>query len=261
MSGEGPARGVGEATLDDVRILTLERPPVNALDLGLLECLDDALARAAQEENLAGLILTGRPGLFSAGLDLPTLLTYSREEITRFWGLLHRVLVRLIRHPRPVLAAVNGHCPAGGTVLTLPADQRFFCSGPYRIGLNEVDVGLAVPPLIVTLFQRVVGVRTAGALLIEGRLLEPTEALAVGLVDEVVPPELWDERLTRWRVTARRLRGSARESTRLAARADLLELARRAENEDLEALSDFWFAPETRRALAAFVERLKSRRS
>jgi 3,2-trans-enoyl-CoA isomerase len=261
MSASETPRGVAESTVENVRVLTLDRPPVNAIDLGLLEALDDALVRAADEPSLAGLVLTGRMGLFSAGLDLPTLLTYGRDDITRFWALLHRVLVRLIRHPQPILAALNGHCPAGGTVLALPADQRLFAAGPYRIGLNEVEVGLAVPPFLVALFRRTVGAAAAGRLLIEGRLLEPAEALAMGLVDEVVPPEAWDERLVRWCTTAARLRGPAREATRRAARADLLELARTLEGENFADLTDFWFAPATQAALAAFVARLKARRS
>jgi 3,2-trans-enoyl-CoA isomerase len=261
MHDEPARRTVVESTSETVRILTLDRPPVNAIDLDLLGELDRALERAAREEELSGLVLTGRTGVFSAGLDLPTLLTYGRDDIARFWALLHRVLVRLIRHPRPVLVAVNGHCPAGGTVLALPADQRFFLAGPYRIGLNEVEVGLAVPPFIVALFQYAVGVRRAGALLIEGRLLDPAEALAAGLVDEVVAPELWEERLACWRATAARLRGPAREATRQAARAELLDLACEAEKADLGPLTDFWFAPATRRSLEAFVARLKARKA
>lgn len=251
---------VREETRGTVRVLVLERPPVNAINLALLEALDAALVRAAAEPDLAGLVLTGRPGVFSAGLDLPELLGYTREGMARFWSLLHRVLIRLLRHPEPVLAAVSGHSPAGGTVLALAADQRFLWAGPYRIGLNEVEVGLAVPPFIVTLYQRAVGVQRASSLLVEGRLLEPESALAAGLVDEVVPPETWEVRLARWAETVSRLKSPARAATRAVARADLLGLADRAETADLSPLTDFWFEPGTQDALRAFVARMKARR-
>lgn len=247
-----------EETRGDIRLLVFDRPPVNAIDLGLLAALDSALDRAA-DAGLAGLILTGRLGMFSAGLDLPTLLTYDRATIARFWELLHSVLVKLLRFPEPILAAIGGHCPAGGTVLALPADRRLMCEGDYWIGLNEVEVGLAVPPFIVSLFQRVVGYQRAGVLLIEGRLLHPREALTFGLIDEVIPPEHWEESLRRWSEETTRRKGVARTITRRAARADLLALADATEASNLASLTDFWFAPDVQRSLHAFVARLKAR--
>ena len=86
-----------------------------------------------------------------------------------------------------IAAALTGHSPAGGAVLAICADYRVLAEGPYRIGFNEVEVGLPVPEVICRVLVHVLGQRTAERLAVSGALLGPAEALRFGLVDELAP--------------------------------------------------------------------------
>lgn len=120
--------------------LRLARPPANALSPQLIAALRDAVEEGALSAE--GLVLSGAPGIFSAGLDVPALLALERQglaEVVRDFF----ALVRALAACRvPVAAALTGHSPAGGAVLALFCDHRVMAAGEFRIGLNEVQVGI-----------------------------------------------------------------------------------------------------------------------
>jgi Delta3-Delta2-enoyl-CoA isomerase len=173
------AEGMAEA--GRIREIRLARPPVNALDGGMLSALTDAVMSAVNEN---AIVISGQPGVFSAGLDIPALLKLERAEaVTVFESLWH--LQRAIAlSPAPVVFGITGHCPAGGTVLAIHADYRVMAAGDFRLGLNEVQVGLIPGPPIHGAFRRLVGGHAA-QLLSRGALVDPATALRMGLVDEV----------------------------------------------------------------------------
>jgi enoyl-CoA hydratase/carnithine racemase len=127
----------------------------------------------APEDGAAALVLSGSPGLFSAGLDIPVLLQLDRDAMRTFWHGFFGLCAALARSPIPVAAAVTGHSPAGGAVLALFCDYRVMARGEYRIGLNEVQVGLTVPDCIQAALRRLVGVAFAHHGFEEHRLDEP----------------------------------------------------------------------------------------
>jgi 3,2-trans-enoyl-CoA isomerase len=153
---------------DDILELRLARPPVNALNPELLAQLREAIANAPGE-GARGLVISGGPGVFSAGLDVPRLLTMERGELEGAWRQFFGVLEALARSPLPSVAAIAGHSPAGGAVISLFCDYRVMARGPFRIGLNEVQVGLIVPECIQHALRRVVGTYRAERLLVSGR--------------------------------------------------------------------------------------------
>ena len=91
------------------------------------------------------------------------------------------------RAPAAQVFGITGHCPAGGTVLAIHADHRVMAAGEFRLGLNEVQVGLYPGPVIHGAFRRLVGGHAA-QLLIRGALIDPATALRMGLVDELCEP-------------------------------------------------------------------------
>jgi Delta3-Delta2-enoyl-CoA isomerase len=230
-----------------VRELRLARPPVNALDSRLLRALLDALQKAA-DDGVAALILSGQPGVFSAGLDIPSLLPLGREELRSFWPLFFGVQAKIASSPVPVIAAITGHCPAGGTVLALYCDHRVMARGEFRIGLNEVQVGLYPGPIIHRAFERLVGTRVASELLTRGALISPEEALGVGLVDELAAPADVVPRALDYGRSLAALPAGAFARTRALVRADLASLFARGEDFFDEA-SVAWFDPETQQRL------------
>ena len=110
------------------------------------------------------------------------------------WRDLYRLLGAIAGSAIPIVAAITGHAPAGGTVLALFCDWRVMADGDYKVGLNEVQVGIPLPPIILRGLQRLVGSRQAERLAVTGELLSSREAVRLGLVDELVPPEKVVER-------------------------------------------------------------------
>src|SRR5688500_8021775 len=130
-----------------VRELRLDRPPVNALNPALMAELRAALGRASSD-GCGAVVLSGAPGRFSGGLDVPALLRLEKGEIRATWELFFGLLKDIACSSTPVVAALTGHSPAGGTVLAIYADYRVLAEGRFLVGLNEVQVGLPVPAVL-----------------------------------------------------------------------------------------------------------------
>lgn len=239
--------------------LRLARPPVNALDPGLVAGLKDALERVPAD-GAAGLVLSGAPGLFSAGLDIPVLLTLERDAMRAFWNDFFGVCAALARMPVPVVAAVTGHSPAGGAVLAIFCDWRVMARGDFRIGLNEVQVGLIVPDCIQAALRRLVGTYRAERLLVAGAMLGGDEALGVGMVDELVDVDRVVQRAIEWLGSLLRSPRQAMLTTRALARADLARLFDDPATLPVEEFLDGWFAPEAQATLHALVAQLHAKK-
>jgi enoyl-CoA hydratase/carnithine racemase len=238
--------------------LRLNRPPANALNPVMIRAIGEALAAAAQGGARA-VVLSGRPGMFSAGLDVPELLALEREGIVGLWRGLYDLLHRLAAFPLPVAAAITGHSPAGGAVMALFCDTRIMAAGDFRIGLNEAQVGLPMPPVIFRALSWVVGPHRAELLAAGAHLVGPAEALRLGFVDEVVPVEQVVERAVEWCRERLVLPRGAHAATRRMARQSFIDLFRGADEEH-EALADEWFSEETRGAMRALVARLAAKK-
>ena len=241
-----------DATLE----LKLARPPVNALDPKLVAALRDAIV-AAPGSGARALVLSGQPGMFSAGLDVPSLLALDRAGIVKFWGEFFGLVRAIARSPIPIVAAITGHSPAGGAVLAIFCDYRIMARGAYRIGLNEVQVGLAVPEPIQVGLRRLVGAYRAERLMVAGAMIDSEEALRVGFVDELAEPDAVVSRAKAWCSTHLALPHEAFSATRRAARADLHAALEACDVGD--AFADFWFADEAQTTLKALVAKLKAK--
>lgn len=239
----------------NVREIQLNRPPVNALTTELMVALRENVERAAHD-GVRGVVLSGTPGRFSAGLDVPLLLRLSAPDITSLWQALYGLLRAIALSPVPIAAAITGHAPAGGTVLTLFCDWRVMADGDYKIGLNEVQVGIPLPPVILGGLQRLVGHRRAEQLGVSGALISPREALAVGLVDELAPLDHVVKRAEAWCGGMLALPRDAMHLTRRQARADLLGLFASGMDAELKAVIANWWAPETQETLRGVVAKL-----
>lgn len=242
----------------DILEIRLARPPVNALNPELLAQLRHAIA-SAPGEDVRGLVISGGPTVFSAGLDVPYLLTLQRTELEAAWREFFGVLEVLARSPLPSVAAIAGHSPAGGAVMSLFCDYRVMARGPFRIGLNEVQVGLIVPECIQYALRRLVGTYRAERLLVAGAMIEAEQALAIGMVDELVDVDHVTVRAVAWLEELLKLPGKAMRATRGLARADLVDAIADPARLDLPRFLDEWFSEETQAVLTALVARLRSK--
>lgn len=239
-----------------VRELRLARAPVNALDPALCGGIASSVAAAAAD-GVGGLVLSGGPKVFSAGLDVPHLLGLGedRDALRAAWEAFFEAARALAESPLPVVAAIAGHAPAGGCVLALCCDYRIMARGPYRIGLNETQVGLVAPEGIQQLMRRVVGPYRAERLLVAGELVEAGDALAMGLVDELADIDHVSTRATAWLEGLLALPRRPMLATRAIARADLVA-ALHPDRIELPRFIAGWYDADTQAALRALVAKL-----
>lgn len=240
----------------DCTELKLSRPPVNALDPALCRDLVAAID-ASVASGAKGLVLSGGPKVFSAGLDVPYLLSLGDDRVAlqSAWESFFDAARAIAGCPVPIVAAMAGHAPAGGCVLALCCDYRIMATGPYRIGLNETQVGLVAPEGVQHLMRRVVGPYRAERLLVSGEMLDSEQALTVGLVDELTDIDHVVARALAWLEPVVSLPRQPMLRTRAIARADLvaaLDPARITLGDFLDA----WTEPDTQAGLRALVAKL-----
>lgn len=239
-----------------IQELQLARPPVNAFNPELSAALTSAIASSVAE-GAGGLVLSGLPGIFSAGMDVPWLLSvqHDAEALANTWETYFDTARALTGSPVPVAAAITGHAPAGGCLLTLCCDYRVMAEGPFALGLNEVQVGIPVPAGVFQLMQRTVGQRQAELLVIGGQMVDAARALDIGLVDELAAPDQVVSKAAAWLESRLALPQAPMLATRAAARADL-KAALRKDQLRLDEVLSKWHNPDTQRTLQALVEKL-----
>lgn len=243
----------------EIRELRLSRPPVNALSPELIAELRRQV-EAAPGEGARAIVLSGGQGMFSAGLDVPLLLTLDRTAMAEMWRDFYALLRTLAYSPIPIVAAITGHAPAGGAVLALFCDWRVMAQGDWKIGLNEVQVGLILPPVIFQAFKRQVGAREA-AKAVRGLLFSPLEAERMGLVEELVPAERVVDRAVEWCQSILALPQQAMLFTRDQSRADLCGLFSQGVEREVGEVAEVWWSPEVQKALRGFVAGLGKKKS
>jgi len=239
--------------------LRLDRPPANALSPELIETLIGAI-EAAPAGGAAAIVLSGRPGMFTGGLDLPLLVTLDDAGMERAVRLFLEALRTLARCPVPIAAAITGHSPAGGAVFSQHCDWRVMARGEFMIGFSEAQLGIAMPKMIQDVLALRVGWNRATELCLTGRLIGPEEALAAGLVDELAGPDETVARAVAWLERLIRLPRRPSAVTRGHARQAMIAAIEASFERDVEEFLESWNLPETRRAVEAMVARLTGKR-
>lgn len=236
-----------------IAILHMRHGKANALDTELCAALKDALEQS--QSTAKAVVLTGEGKIFSAGVDLVRLLesdNYRRALLQS----LAQVLERLFFYPRPVVAAINGHAIAGGCILACAADHRVMTQEAARIGIPELLVGVPFPALALEIMRATASAYHLQQLMYRGLTCEPSQALAWGLVDELVDTE---SVMTRARERARELAAIPTRSfeltklqTRLPSRERLASpTAQEADAQVLQA----WNSPEVVTAIRQYLQR------
>ena len=175
-----------------VALLRLTSGVTNAIGSTMVTDLSAALEQIRAE--YSGCVLAGGTKFFSIGLNLPELIGFDHERMSRFWDAFDQAVLDLYTLPIPTAAAISGHAVAGGTILALSADYRLIAPGRNFMGLNEINIGLPVPFLADLMLRQVVGDRVATGLCYKGEMVPPEEAMAGGLVDEISTEEKIEER-------------------------------------------------------------------
>ena len=167
--------------------ITLDDGKVNAMSLDLFEALGATLDRAEREKPGA-VVIAGRPGFFSAGLNLKLLPTLPPADLRTTLVAFGRIMLRVFTFPIPTVAAVTGHAVAGGAMLMFACDLRWVAEGPFRIHLNEVAIGLTLPSWALAIAYSAIPSRWHTEALLHARAYSPDEALERGMAHGVARP-------------------------------------------------------------------------
>jgi len=242
----------------EVAVLRLQGGKANAMDeaflKGVLRLFDEV-----ESSDARAVVVTGYGSFFSAGLALPVLVGLDRTGLTAFMALFDSVMRRVFSFPRPVVAAVNGHAIAGGCVLALQCDLRLIADAPIKIGLNEVQLGLGLPSVVIEPLRLQLPASSLVPIALEGTLLTPDEARRLGLVGEVVPAaELLPRAMARARSLARGTPLALAQIKR-ALRGPSLERIQEESKRQSEIWLDAWFSPMTQERIGNAVAQLTAR--
>jgi enoyl-CoA hydratase len=215
-----------------VATITIDDEKVNAFSIPMLRAIHAALDRAEYDRSVV--LLTGREGCFSAGFDL-NVLAEGGDQVLEMLRLGANLCERVLSFARPVIVACTGHALAAGTFLTLAADLRIGVRGPFRIGLNEVQIGLTVPWFAIELARQRLHPAHFDRAVVGAEIYGPDEALAAGFLERVVPVEELREVSLQAATRLSKLDAQAHAATKLRARAGALELLRSAIQTELNA--------------------------
>ena len=220
------SRLISVEPVGDVAVVRLQRPPANALDLELLARMLEVLEELRDADPRA-VVLVGSGSFFSGGLDVKVLPGLDEDGKRTMAEGINRMLADWYGFPRPVVCAVNGHAVAGGLVLVLCGDRRI---GPTvgAFGLTEVRLGVPYPANAIELLRAELTPAAARLLALSPGLVEPAAAQALGVVDELAPPEEVEPRALELAADLATLPGQAFTLTKAGLRAEALASMRRA---------------------------------
>lgn len=240
---------------ENYEILKLNRGKANPMNNELITAIREEIERVATDDAVRGIILTGNTdGYFSGGLDVKELFHIDEEQLQHFLKNWKSMLSTLLGFPKPMIAAINGFSPAGGCILALLCDYRMMAqSDRFLIGLNELQVGIAVPEYIYTLYSFWIGERQANHNLLRGKLLTVKEALEQKLVDEVHPIEELLSKAEKELQVILQTPDNILQDAKLNIRAELIKKFEIDLVKDNESFTKNWFHPESRAVLEKVV--------
>lgn len=169
-----------------VAVIRLDDGKANAISHEVLDALHEALDRA--ERDARAVVIAGRDGRFSAGFHLPT-MTAGTAEMRGLVSAGAELLLRVYLLPLPVVVACTGHALAAGALVLLVGDTRVGAAGEFKIGLNEVAIGMQLPIFAVELARDRLTSSQFTPATIQARIYDPTDAVAAGYLDVVVTPD------------------------------------------------------------------------
>ncbi|KAM3598069.1 uncharacterized protein V6R79_013150 [Siganus canaliculatus] len=246
-----------------VALIRLQRPPVNSFSLDFLTEFCITMEKLEMDNSCRGVIITSRqPRVFSAGLDLMDIYGKSHEHCAAFHNIIQEMWLKVYSSSMVTMSAINGSSPGGGCVMNIACDYRIMADDPkYRIGLNETQFGIIPSAWLQHNLKDLVGYRAADMCLQLGTLYNPSDALELGLVDQVVPEEdvltTAIQTMNKWLAIPEHARQMTKTMMRKAA-VDELMSGREAETEFYASMGS---SSAFQKAIGAYLEKLKRRNS
>jgi enoyl-CoA hydratase len=205
---------------EGIATLTLNNGKVNAISPDMIAAFNNCLDQAEQDRAIV--IITGQPGILSGGYDLKV-MTSSLDNAFSLVALGSTLTRRMLAHPYPIIVACPGHAIAKGAFLLLAADYRIGAEGEFKIGLNEVLIGMTMHHAGIALAKDRLTKPAFQRSVINGELFSPADALNAGFLDRVVPAEHLLETALTVASQMKNINMKAHSKTKLKVRKDLLQ--------------------------------------
>eukprot|EP00123_Amoebidium_parasiticum_P001501 comp12607_c0_seq1/m.7643 comp12607_c0_seq1/g.7643 ORF comp12607_c0_seq1/g.7643 comp12607_c0_seq1/m.7643 type:complete len:288 (-) comp12607_c0_seq1:549-1412(-) len=245
---------------DGVASINLNRKPVNSFNTQLLTEMVDALNEVEADKSVRAVVVGSKQGsVFSAGLDLLEMYQPDPARIRSFWTAVQEQWLRFYGSNLPLIAAINGHAPAGGCMLALTCDYRIMAEGKYAIGLNETQLGIVAPGFFIDTMVNTVGHRHSERLLQLGQMVPSSQALSIGLVDEVVPQSDVMHRAVDTAKQWAKIDANARSITKRLLRQPTLDRLRANREKDLNTFVAAVTDEKVQKGLGRYLESLKKK--
>ncbi|XP_061703135.1 enoyl-CoA delta isomerase 1, mitochondrial [Syngnathoides biaculeatus] len=246
-----------------VAVMRMKSLPVNSLSLDFLTEFCINVEKLEMDKSCRGLIITSTlPKVFSAGLDILEMYGKSPERCGEFWKAVQEMWLKVYSSNMVTIAAINGSSPAGGCLMSLTCDHRIMVDNPrYSIGLNETQLGIVAPFWFKDTMVNTVGHRTTEMALGLGLLYSPTEALKIGLVDQIVPEDklmtVSEEIMAKWLA----IPDHARQITKSMMRKPTIDKLMSKREADIQNFVSFITKDSIQKSLHMYLEMLKKRKA
>ncbi|GAA6186763.1 MULTISPECIES: crotonase/enoyl-CoA hydratase family protein [Alteromonadaceae] len=198
-------------------LITIDNGKANALSHEVIDQINLCLDKA--EKNQKVVVLAGKAGMFSAGYDL-SVMKHSNESALELVEKGSTLSKRLLTFPTPVIAACSGHAVAKGAFLLLSADYRIGLDGEFKIGLNEVAIGMTMHQVGIELARNRLTPRYFNRSVINAEIFSPGQALEAGFLDLVVKPKKFEKTVNKVAYAMASLDIKSHRATKLKARAE-----------------------------------------
>ncbi len=247
-----------------VRLLTLDRPPANAITPELLNDLTAALDAAQADDGIRAVVLTGAGRFFSGGLDIrggidfQTAVTSGGSPADPF-AALRTCMLSFLRFPKPTVGMLSGHAIAGGIVLLLACDYRLGLDAEYRIGLNEVEIGASFPKSAFEVVRSRLTHQQASEMLLGAATYPAGQAVRLGVVEELLATGKFEETVFRRAAGLGSFPREAYAHTKAALVAEAIARIEGETPEEAQRTALVWLSGESAAARAAQAQKLTKR--
>lgn len=242
-----------------VASISVNKPPVNSFDLQLSQEFSSKFQDITQSNDVHAIVIkSSLPSVFSAGLDFKDLCGVSESHLREFWRTVREMWYQIYTSRLTVLASVNGHCLAGGTLIAAACDYRICTQGDFKIGVAAAKIGLVPPHWFLSTLAHLMGQRPSEMCLQRGKIFSPAGAVDVGLMDEVCNSGDLDERCRKALLPFLNTCHETRAAIKLSQRRELIDSYHRLEEEDTENFVKFTLRESTQRTLASMSSSSRS---
>jgi len=175
------AAHIGLSLAPPVARITLQNPPLNVIDIPMMEELATALAEIETRQDVSAIVFCGSGKAFSAGVDVAA---HTPDKVEQMLTKFHHVIRAIIATKKVTISAVHGHCLGGGAELALVCDM-VYTTDSAQWGFPEIKLG-CYPPVACTALSALVGQKRAAELILTGRTVDGKQAAEIGLANRAV---------------------------------------------------------------------------